>query len=149
MKYTIEKLCAGEDEVIIRCHEVTEEIGRIIELLTAQPRRLIGTKDGVQTVIEPGHILYIESVDGRTFIYTEEDVLQVERTLTQLETQLNAVNFFRCSKSMILNIDKVKKLRSLASNRIDVTLQSGEHIIISRTYASDFRRRLRGGGRHE
>ena len=103
----------------------------------------------MQTVIEPGHILYIESVDGRTFVYTEEDVLQVESTLTQLETQLNAVNFFRCSKSMILNIDKVKKLRSLASNRIDVTLQSGEHIIISRTYASDFLRRLRGGGRHE
>lgn len=145
MKYTIEKIRVGEDEVIIRCHEITEEIGRIIELLTAQPRRLIGVKDGVQTVIDPRHILYIESVDGRTFVYTAAEVLQVEHTLAQLEMLLNTVNFFRCSKSMILNIDKVKALRSLASNRIDATMQGGEHIIISRTYASEFRKRLKGG----
>lgn len=145
MKYTIETIRVGEDEVIIRCHEVTEEIGRIIELLSGPSRRLIGMKDGVQTVIDPGNILYIESVDGRTFVCTAEEVLQVEHTLTQLEMLLNTVNFFRCSKSMILNIDKVKALRSLASNRIDATMQGGEHIIISRTYASEFRRRLKGG----
>ena len=90
-------------------------------------------------------ILYIESVDGKTFAYLAEDVLQVDFTLAQLEQMLNAVNFFRCSKSMILNIDKVKALKSLASNRIDATMCNGEHILISRTYASDFRKRLKGG----
>ena len=67
----------------------------------------------------------------------------MEHTLTQLEQLLNIVNFIRCSKSMILNIDKVAALKSLASNRIDATMRNGEHILISRTYASDFRRRLK------
>ena len=45
---------------------------------------------------------------------------------------------------MIVNVGKVERLRSLPSNRIDATLASGEHIIISRTYAADFRRLLKG-----
>lgn len=69
----------------------------------------------------------------------------MEHTLAQLETLLDSVRFFRCAKSMILNIDRVKALKSLACNRIDATMQNGEHIIISRTYASEFRRRLKGG----
>jgi len=101
-------------------------------------------KDGKKTVIDFRSILYAESVDGKCFVYTESDVFGVEYTLIQLEQILSDVNFFRCSKSMIINIDKVRQLKSLASNRIDATMCSGEHIMISRTYASDFRKRLKG-----
>ena len=45
---------------------------------------------------------------------------------------------------MIINIDKVERLKSLSSNRIDATMEGGEHILISRTYASEFRRILKG-----
>ena len=145
MKHTIEIIREGEDEVVIRCREVTPEIGRLLSLLRSAPGRLIGTKDGQQHLIDPDSILYIESVDGRTFVCTPEEVLQVEHTLAQLEALLDSVRFFRCSKSMILNIDRVTALKSLACNRIDATMQGGEHIIISRTYASEFRRRLKGG----
>lgn len=145
MKHTIEIIREGEDEVVIRCREVTPEVERILALLREPAARLIGMRDGQQHVIDPARILYIESVDGRTFVYTAEAVLQVEHTLAQLEALLDSVQFFRCSKSMILNIDRVAALRSLACNRIDATMQGGEHIIISRTYASEFRRRLKGG----
>ena len=145
MKHTIEMIREGEDEVVIRCREITPAVQRILDALQNPAARLIGTVDGQQHVIDPTRILYIESVDGRTFVYTADAVLQVEHTLAQLETLLDGVRFFRCSKSMILNIDRVKALKSLACNRIDATMQGGEHIIISRTYASEFRRRLKGG----
>lgn len=145
MKHTIEFIRAGEEEVIIRCREITPQVQRLLDALQSLAVRLIGTTDGHQRVIEPESILYIESVDGRTFVYTAEAVLQVEHTLSQLEALLDGVRFFRCSKSMILNIDRVRALKSLACNRIDATMQGGEHIIISRTYASEFRRRLKGG----
>ena len=48
------------------------------------------------------------------------------------------------NQPMIINIDKIATLKSLASNRIDATLTNGEHIMISRTYASEFRRILKG-----
>ena len=149
MKYTLENITAGQDEVIIRYREMNDEIGQLLRMLESPRKRLIGLRDAQQVVISPEEILYIESVDGRTFVCTQKDVLRVEHTLAQLELLLGGVNFFRCSKSMILNIDQVASLRSLASNRIDAAMRNGEHIIISRTYASDFRKRLKGGGRDE
>ena len=72
------------------------------------------------------------------------DVVRLDGTLSGLIETLNDVRFFRCSKSMIINIEKVERLRSLSSNRIDATMEGGEHILISRTYASEFRRILKG-----
>ena len=145
MKYTIRKITEGEEEVIIHYIEMTPEIERMIRLLNGEQRKLIGWDEKTSVILEPQDILYIESVDGRTFAYMEKQVLKLEDTLNQLEQILNDINFFRCSKSMIINIDKVRTLRSMPSNRIDATMQNGEHIVISRSYASDFRKRLKGG----
>ena len=144
MKYTIEHISQGENEVILRCAGPSPEMEQLIRFLEFQNRRLLGTRDGAQILIEPAEILYLESVEGRTFAYTENSVLQLEHSLLQLEQLLGTVNFFRCSKSVIINIDRVRELKSRANNRIDATMCKGEHIMISRTYASDFRRRLKG-----
>lgn len=145
MKITAEQIDRGEEEIIVRYRRMTAEIEGLLEQLRAGRPRLIGLSRGAQVVIDPGQIIYIESVDGRTFVYTRTDTVQVEHTLIQLEQLLNGINFFRCSKAMILNINRVTALKSLACNRIDATMCTGEHIIISRTYASEFRRRLKGG----
>ena len=144
MKLTIEQLSDGENELILKYVERNDEVERALNFINGYRQRLMGEKAGQKEAITPSEILYIESVDGKCFVYTQEDVLRVEFTLAQLEQILESIIFFRCSKSMIINIDKVYKLRSLASNRIDATMQSGEHIIISRTYASNFRKRLKG-----
>jgi len=144
MKYVIQKISDGEDELTLRYKQLNDEVEQALRFMTRPHRKLFGTKDGIKNVIELSDILYAESVDGRTFIYTDCNVFGVEHTLTQLEQILCDINFFRCSKSMIINIDKVQQLKSLASNRIDATMRSGEHIIISRTYASAFRKRLKG-----
>ena len=148
MKYTINHISTGEDEVIVNFIAVTPEIERIVNFIKGEQTKLVGRKDKEQKVMDIKSILYIETVDGNTFAYTETDVLKLDYTLAQLELQLNDINFFRCSKSMIINIDKVDSLRSLPSNRIDAQMVNGEHITISRTYASDFRRILKKGAQH-
>lgn len=145
MKYTIEQISDGENEVIVRYSTFTSEIEQIVGILKNEKRRLIGTIGSEKILVELSDVLYIESVDGKSFAYTDCDVIKLEYTLMQLEQMIQEINFFRCSKSMIINIDKVKSLRSLASNRIDATMCNGEHVMISRTYASDFRKRLREG----
>lgn len=145
MKYTIEQISNGEDELILRYQSLTKEVERILSFMNTSQRKLIGLRGNTQVVIDISQILYIESVDRKNFVYTVNDVFQIEYSLTQMERILNTVNYFRCSKSMIINIDKIIELKSLASNRIDATLCNGEHIIISRTYASEFRKRLKGG----
>lgn len=148
MKYTMNHISIGEDEVIVNYLAMTPEVERIVNFIKGEQTKLIGWKDKEQKVIDIKTILYIETVDGRTFAYTQNDVLKLDYTLTQLEQQLYDINFFRCSKSMIINIDKVDSLRSLPSNRIDAQMVNGEHIIISRTFASDFRRILKKGAQH-
>lgn len=144
MKYTIEQISQGEDELILKYRRLTREVEEILNFMKAPRRKLVGLKGDSSIVIDIPEILYIETVDRKTFVYTEEDVYRVDYTLIQMEDILNTINFFRCSKSMIINIDHITRLKSLASNRIDAMLCNGEHIIISRTYASEFRRILKG-----
>lgn len=148
MKYTFLHIDDGEDEVVVKYQKMTPEIENILNFLNRKSDKLSGWMDKSQVFIDDKSILYIESVDGKTFAYTESKVVRLDATLNQLE-QLLGISFFRCSKSMIVNISQVSSLKSLPSNRIDATMRNGEHVLISRTYASDFRKRLKGGIDHE
>lgn len=149
MKYTIRQIEDGEDEIILKYCSLTPEIERILNFLNGEQQKIRGWKEKTLVMLEPSQILYIESVNGKTFAYTDEEMFRIDYSLNRLEQLLVHINFFRCSKSMILNIDKVERLRSLPSNRIDASMCNGEHIIISRTYASDFRKRLKRGVENE
>lgn len=144
MKYTITQVNEGEDELTLRYQKVTPEVERVLNFMNNEQIKLVGLSDNMKTIIEPNEILYLESVDGKLFVYTQKDVLRIDYTLSQMSQILNDINFFRCSKSMIINIDKVRCLKSLPSNRIDATMCNGEHVMINRTFASDFRKRLKG-----
>jgi len=120
------------------------EVKSALQFMEGHQKKLYGKDKGEVVMVSPKDILYFEKVDDKTFAYTLHREIQLDMSLYSIELLLNNDRYFRCSKSMIVNISKVEKLKSLSSNRIDCTLQSGEHIIISRTYASDFRRLLKG-----
>ena len=143
MRYTINQVTSGEDELILNYREFNPEVEAAIAYIERHQKKLQGKCDGEIVIFSPEDILYIEKVDEKTFAYTLNQVIQLNISLSTAEMVIDDISFFRCSKSMIVNINMVERLRSMPSNRIDVTLVSGEHIIISRTYASDFRRLLR------
>lgn len=144
MRYVVNQISDGEDELILNYHEKSDEVEEVLLFMEKRQKKMTGKWNGETIVFSPREILYIEKVDDKTFAYTMDRELQLDLSLSSLELLLDQRMFFRCSKSMIVNIDKVTRLKSMPSNRIDVTLVSGEHIMISRTYASEFRRVLRG-----
>ena len=144
MRYTINQIREGEDELILNYRQLNPEVEKVIAFMDRNQKKMIGRVDGETILFSPEEILYIEKVDGRTFAYTVDRVVQVDLSLSTAELILEDVSFFRCSKAMIVNVNKVEKLKSLPSNRIDATMKGGEHIMISRTYASEFRRLLKG-----
>lgn len=146
MRYEINKINCDEPELILNYEELNSEVKAAIVFMEKSQKRLVGKAEGEVLVFSPEEILYIEKVDEKTFAYTDNSVIQLDMSLYSVEIMLDDARYFRCSKSMIVNVSKVSKLKSLPSNRIDVTLTNGEHIIISRTYASDFRRLLKGEG---
>lgn len=58
-------------------------------------------------------ILYFESVDNLTFIYTEDKILTSKLRLYEIEGKLCDRDFFRFSKSVIVNLRKIRKLKML------------------------------------
>ncbi|MBS7240349.1 MAG: LytTR family transcriptional regulator [Acetatifactor sp.] len=144
MRFSVCQISEGEDELILKYRQMNSEVEEVLAFMERHEKKLVGKIDGETIIFQPEEILYIEKVDDKTFAYTLEHVIQMDVSLSMAEMILDDERFFRCSKSMIINVNRVERLKSLPSNRIDATLQSGEHIIISRTYASDFRKLLRG-----
>ena len=144
MKIDIKKISEGEESVVIRYRELTSKLNRIIGILEDEDNKLWGKTGEGSVCIKLDDLLYLESVDDKLFAYTGDNVVKVDGTLSSFMTDLDDGTFFRCSKSMVINVNRVEALKSLSSNRIDATMEGGEHIIISRRYASDFRRLLKG-----
>ncbi len=144
LKIDIKRITEGEESITIRYKEPGPTISKIIALLNDEGNKLWG-RDGDKSIcISIYDILYLESVDDKVFAYTGNKVIKIDGTLNSFITETSDESFFRCSKSMVMNINRVKSLKSLSSNRIDATMESGEHIIISRRYASEFRKVLKG-----
>lgn len=144
MKIDIKQISDGEESVVIRYKNLTPTLNKIITVLNGDDNRLRGKTDEGEVFFSPDEILYLESVDDKVFAYTGDKVVRIEGSLSTFMNEQEDESFFRCSKSMVINVGRVSALKSLSSNRIDATMESGEHIIISRRYASDFRRLLKG-----
>lgn len=121
--------------VEIHCKEITGETERLKRYIDRFDERIKGSSEGESYNINVNEILYIESVDKRTFVYTPGHVYSAEKRLYELEEMLDEKTFFRCSKSVIVNLDKIKSLRPEVTRNIRATLVNGEVIVISRRYA--------------
>ena len=144
MRYIINHNAGGEESLTLNYVSESPEVERILRFMQAETPKLTGRAEDHTVVVSPDDILYAESVDEKTFVYTDKEAVKVDLSLNALVGFLADDYFFRCSKSMIVNVRKVSRLKSLSSNRIDCMLENGEHIMISRTYASDFRKLLKG-----
>lgn len=146
MKIRVEQT-EGQEEIIIRCHERNREVKEILTLLEEISPRITGRKDGETYLLKPSEIYYFESIDNRTFAYGKCEIYQCGLSLALMEEQVRDRGFFRCSKSMIINIHRVASLKSVMGGRIDAALDNGEHVIISGKYAKTLRAYLEGGER--
>ena len=128
--------------VDIHVPSLTPEVEKIISLMRMMDMQ-IAVKKGDETVLlDVGDILYIEAVERNTFIYTEKETYESALKLYEFEQQLSEKDFIRISKQSILNLRKVKSLRSDINRKIRVTLQNDEQIIVSRMYSDELRKRL-------
>ncbi len=144
MKVTLQQISAGTEEVVIKYKDMTEQIEGIVNYINRQEKKLIGLKEGQQYAIPPQNVIYLESVDGVTYLYTSMEVYRTNLSLAAVEAMYMEEGYFRCSKSMIINIYRITKLKSESGNRIDAMMDNGEHVIISRRYAKELRRILGG-----
>ena len=135
-------LDSGPVFVEIHCTDITDDVNKLERYIKRYKAAIPATADGERVNLAMEAILYIESVDKRTFIYTENRVLMTEKRLYELEEVLDKRDFFRCSKSTIIHLNKIVKLKPEITRNILATLSNGENIVISRRYAAELKKLL-------
>lgn len=143
MKITIEEQKPGlEDEIIIRCQEMNEEILRLISGLKAGSQKIAATQGEKIYMIVPKEVYYFEAVDNRVFLYCDKEVYETKSRLYELEKAYGNQDFFRASKSVLLNIRMIRHLETALNGRLEATLKNGEKIIISRRCVPELKNKL-------
>lgn len=133
------------EQMDIRCHEVTEEIREIVTFVKTRQGHLSGMLDGNRYEVPLPDICYIEAVDNKVFIYTRARVYETKQRLYELEEMLREKHFLRVSKSLLINLMKIKSITPALNGRFKAVLQNGEEIIISRKYVPLLKTALKGG----
>ncbi|CAM3808381.1 LytTR family transcriptional regulator DNA-binding domain-containing protein [Alkalicoccus chagannorensis] len=73
-------------------------------------------------LFDPPEIDYIESRDGRTCLHLEGDMYPCAYTLKELEEKLATFGFFRCHRSYLVNLQKVREVMTWTKNSYSLQL---------------------------
>lgn len=131
-----------DTEVVINCGSVTEQLENIIAALRIANSQITVTRNGETYILDISKIAYIESVDRKTFVYTESECYESRLKLYEMDDRLCDGDFLRISKSCIVRIRYIRSLRSEIDRRLRITLENGEQLIVSRQYADALKKRL-------
>lgn len=134
--------CVKDTEIVITCNRLTPEIEKIMATLRILNQQLLVTKGDEAIILEVSQIIYIESVDRKTFVYTKDVVYESKLKLYEIEARLCESGFIRASKSCLIHLRHIKSLRTDIDRRIRVSFESGEQILVSRQYADELKNRL-------
>ena len=143
MKVTIiENPNIKETEISIVCAKMSNEINDIISRISAVGLTVAGKKEEETFLIPIEEILYFESVDGKIFFYTENEIYEAMVKLYKIEESLKNLQFSRISKTVIANLDKLLSIKKAENSRLVATLVNQEKLVVSRQYVSEIKKKL-------
>lgn len=131
-----------ETEIKIGCNQLTAEIENIIATLRILNQQMVVVKEDETFLLDVNKISYIEVLERKTFVYTEEAVYESKLKLYEMEERLMHSGFFRVSKSCLVHLRFIKSLKNDVARKLRLTLENGEQILVSRQYAEEIKKRL-------
>ena len=132
----------ADTHIIISCKKLTPDLEKMLAMLRILDKQLAVVKGEETYILDVLKVVYIESIDRKSFVYTEDDVYESGFKLYELEQQLTECGFFRASKSCLVQLKYIKSMKADLNRRIRVTLENGEQIIVSRQYAEELKQKL-------
>ena len=134
----------AEERVDIYYSSMRPAIKQIIDIANSDRPSLRGRPadedldDGIDIILDPGDIYYLDHIDRKLFAYTKNGVYRLMTTLVACEEQLWNYGFVRVSKSNLINIYKIKQLKPDLNMKVYASFDNGEKICINRSYKKSF-----------
>ncbi|OMD81691.1 LytTR family transcriptional regulator DNA-binding domain-containing protein [Paenibacillus odorifer] len=91
----------------------------------------ISTKRNEKVILfNPPEIDFIESVEGSILVHVGGENYDCALTLTELEQRLLNFGFFRCHRSYIVNLQKVREIITWTKNSYSLRLNTGQDAVV-------------------
>ena len=132
----------AETEITINCSRMGDDIEKLLAAIRMLDLKLTGRKDGRQHILDAADIIYIESTDKRTFLYTLADVYESPFKLYELEAKLADRDFLRASKNCLFNVYHIESIEPDLDRRLILTMAKGLKLIVSRQYSAGVKQKL-------
>ncbi|WP_035287769.1 LytTR family DNA-binding domain-containing protein [Clostridium sp. KNHs214] len=126
-----------EDEVIIRCSELSQDVKNIqiiLDDMLSQKRHITFYRGGTEYYISLEEILFFETEKNGICAHTIDNIYNVKYKLYELEEFLPGY-FMRVSKSTILNTNHIYSITRSISSSSKVEFQNThKQVYVSRYY---------------
>ena len=143
MKISIQEIpVSEEEEVVIKCHEINDDVLALLNKLKISERQVIGIYQGEMHRIPIKEVYYFETVDNKSFLYCQEKVYESKLKLYEFEEAVVGSGFLRVSKSTVANAMKIAHVKPSFSGRFEANMENGEKIVVSRQYVPDLKKYL-------
>ena len=131
-----------ETQISITCNRMSSDIENLIATLRIWDQQMLVSKDDENFILDVNKISYIEAVERKTFVYTQDDMYESKLRLYEMEEKLCQSGFFRVSKSCLVHLKFIKSIKNDVERKLRLTLKNGEQVMVSRQYADEIKRRL-------
>ena len=133
MKVEIDENIEYTEEIArLQCRYKTTRIRKLAYMIQQFGMQIEVSKEEKTIQVDVDDILYAETVDRKTFLYSDNEIYYYKGTLTKLEEELKVTSFLRISKTTLLNVRYL-------NHRLKATLTNGEYLIISRNYIQNLK----------
>lgn len=93
-------------------------------------QKIYTKKNDKVILFNPPEIDYIESMNGSILVHVGGEDYVCALTLTELEQKLMNFGFFRCHRSYIVNLQKVREIITWTKNSYSLRLHTGKDTVV-------------------
>lgn len=146
MKIIIEPQNKIEELLVkILCREENEEVHRLYHHIANYAQPLWTSQNSIQHKLYETDLYYADTVEGKTFLYTENEVFETTESLLCIEQSLKGNQFIRISKNCLINIDFLTRVEPYSNHRLLAHMKNGEKLIVGRTYIEELKNIVKKG----
>lgn len=132
----------AEVELLVRYAKMDVQLEKLLAYANSLSLSIQCNYEGETLWVAANDILYIESVDKRTYVYTKASVFRTDLRLYQFLSQLGDAGMVQVSKFCIVNLGHLLSIKTLPNTRMEGLLSGGEKVTINRKYIADIKQNL-------
>lgn len=127
-----------ENYLELHYDEINDETKEVISRLDITLSNVEGTYDEKHVSVPVTEVLYFDTVDRKTFAYTDKMCIEMRITLRNVLDNYSDAGLIRISKSAVVNVYKIDYLQGDINMRTTIFLKNGEKLVMNRGYKKEF-----------